>query len=355
MSALRVLQVLTDDDRRGAQVFGYELGERMRELGLEVRSVALATGQTGGLPVDALGPRRLHLRTLGALRSGMAAADVTVAHGSTTLVACGLAGLGPGRPFVYRQISDPVFWTPTLTKRWRTRAMYRLACHVVTLSPSTKLVLRERFAVSDASVTVIPNAVDERRCQPASLDDRAGARRRLDLPPVPGHVLAYVGALDAAKSVADLIRAAPPEATLVIAGDGPERPALEAQAHDRGVDCRFLGAVDDPWDVYAAADLFVLASRTEVQPAVLLEAAMIGTPIIATDVGAITDIVDGGQAGSLVPAGDVPAMRSAIEVLLADGRRRTDLALAARERTESSFSMSVVAQQWVDLLLGLTR
>lgn len=351
MADISILQVLTDDDRRGAQVFGFELGERMRELGAEVRTVALAPGRVGGLPVEVLGPSRVHPSTLRALRRSMGAADITAAHGSTTLVACGLAGIGPGRPFVYRQISDPVFWTPTRRKRWQTRIAYRSAAHVVALSPSTGAVLQERFGLDERGITVIPNAVDERRCPAATAEERAAARRRLDLPASPAPVLGYVGALATEKGVADVLDAAPADATVVIAGDGPARADLESEATRREVRCRFLGAMEDPWDVYAAADVFVLASRAgDTQPAVLIEAALVGTPIVTTDVGAITDIVIDQRTGLVCSPGDVPQLTGAISELLRDEPARAGLAAAARDHALESFSMSAVARSWLETL-----
>lgn len=318
--------------------------------------MGLAAGAVGGLPVEVLGPTRLHPRTLRRLREAMGRADVTIAHGSTTLVATGLAGLGRRRPVVYRQISDPAFWTPTWRKRLRTMAFYRFTTHVVALSNITASVLQSRFGLDPGGITVIPNAVDERRCPAADSEDRASARHRLGLPPAPAPVVAYVGALAAEKGVADLIAAVPRETTLVIAGDGEQRDALDAQARRCGGDCRFLGALEDPWDVYASADILVLPSRGgDTQPAVLIEASLVGTAIVTTDVGAITDIVKDGITGVIAKSTDSDALGETIEALLADPATRDRLADAAREHAQAHFSMTVVAKRWVDTLAHSSR
>lgn len=343
---VRVLHVLTDTDRRGAQVFASELSARLGGLGLESELAALGPGAVGGLSVDTLGDGGLTAGTLAALRRAMARADVTVAHGSRTLLAAAVAGAGPGRPFVYRQISDPLFWAGTAARRRRVRAYYRCPKHVVALSSITETVLRRHFFLAHDRITVIPNAADEHRCPPASEEDRQAARHRLGCP-VERPVVGYVGALVEEKGVADLVRALPPGAVLVVAGDGPARASVEAQARMDGADVRFLGPVRDPWDLYAAADVVALPSRGgDTQPAVLIEAALVGRACVTTSVGAITDIVQDQRTGRVVGPGDVAALRAALVELLADPGERARLGATARHRALARFSMTTVAEKW---------
>jgi glycosyltransferase involved in cell wall biosynthesis len=345
----RVLQVITDTDRRGAQVFATDLGAALGD-DLAVRTVALAPGREGGLDVEVLGASRLAPSTLRALRSAAGAADVVVAHGSSTLFACAAALLGSGRPFVYRQISDPVFWTPTASRRLRVRVALRRARHVVALWSGSAAVLRERFGVPDDRITVVPNGVPTR---PAGSDDtRAAARARLDLPS-DRPTVAYVGALVPEKGVADVVRAvARVPAYLLVAGTGPERASLEALARDCAPErVTFLGAVDDPALVYEAADVVVLARRGgDSMPAVLIEAGLTGVACVATPIDAIPEVIVDGETGVLVAPGDVDALADALRDLLADPDRRRALGAAARARCETCFTIPVVAQQWAAVL-----
>lgn len=348
---MKFLQVVTDDDRRGAQVFATQLGERLSDTD-DSATVALATGADGGLDLEVLGARRRSPATLAALRARMAGVDVTVAHGSATLLACAVAGAGPGRPFVYRQISDPVFWTPTAAKRLRTGLCYRRATHVVALSVRSAVVVRQRFGVPADRVTVIPNAVDERRFPVATPACSAEARQTLGLD-ADAAVVAYVGALVTEKGVTDLIAAVAGIApmTLLVAGDGPERAALEEAATRAGVDARFLGAVTDPVGVYAAADVVVLPSRGgDSQPAVLIEAALVGRPCVAAAVGSIDEVVLDGRTGTLVPPGDGAALRRAVVGLLADPARCRALGSAARAHALANFGLDHVAGRWRTVL-----
>ena len=117
---MRVLQVVTDRDRRGAQVYATDLAPGLQNLGCAVETVALAPGNHGDqLAIDVLGPSRRSLATFRALRARARSFDVVIAHGTTTLPACAIALSGSGVPFVYRQISDPLFWAATTARRLR--------------------------------------------------------------------------------------------------------------------------------------------------------------------------------------------------------------------------------------------
>jgi glycosyltransferase involved in cell wall biosynthesis len=347
--------VVTDDDRRGAQVFAVVLGEHLTELGAEVETVALCHGEAGGLSLPVLGDRSLGCRTLTALRRRMATVDVTVAHGSRTLPACATAGLGPGRPFVYRQVSDPMQWAASRGQRARTWAYYRTPAHVVALTDRTARAVQAGFGVGADQITTIPNAVDARRWPAANPSERADARVRFGLPAAPASVVGYVGALVREKGVDDLVASVPSEATLLLAGAGPARAELEAAAARRGVRASFAGVVEDPWHVYAAADVLCLPSHTESQPAVLLEAAMVGTAVVATHVGDIPTVVRDGVTGLLVPPGDPAALRAALADLLSDPPRRAAQGAAGRDLVETTMTFEVVAPRWHAVLEAVVR
>src|SRR5256885_421281 len=137
-----VLQVVTDTDRRGAQIFASDLEAALRNQGRKVTTVALAPGHAGGIDVPVLGPAPRRLVTLRTLRRAICHADVVIAHGSTTLPACAIASAGTGTPFVYRQISDSLFWADTRVKRLRVRAGLSRATRVVALWDGSAEVLR---------------------------------------------------------------------------------------------------------------------------------------------------------------------------------------------------------------------
>jgi glycosyltransferase involved in cell wall biosynthesis len=172
----------------------------------------------------------------------------------------------------------------------------------------------------------------------------------LDLPPPPrppspdGPVLA-VGRLIHDKGMDILIEALQgSRRTLVIAGTGPERPRLEARAHQAGVRARFEGFVEQPRlaELYRECSCVVLASRRgEGLPNALLEAMGHGRPVVATSVTGNQDLIADGENGLLVPPGQADALRGALERLVADPVLA--LRLAARARMDAErFSWSGV-------------
>ncbi len=227
-----ILQVVTDDDRRGAQTFALDLHRGLDALGCSVRTVALAPGDVGGLAVEVLGPRRRAVTTLGTLRRAMRNADVVVAHGSTTLPACAIAGTGTGVPFVYRQISQSRFWAASATRRIRVRLLLSRAARVVALWRGAADDLSGWLGVPADHIRVIPNAVPLERVAPAT--DPGHARAHLGLDPDRPVVL-YVGALAIEKGVDVAIDAVGglPGTQLLVVGDGPERGALGAARSER--------------------------------------------------------------------------------------------------------------------------
>jgi glycosyltransferase involved in cell wall biosynthesis len=133
-------------------------------------------------------------------------------------------------------------------------------------------------------------------------------------------------------------------ASLWLAGDGPARAGLEAQAARLGLGerVRLLGRRDDVPDVLAATDVFVLASRQETTPIALLEAMAAGRACIATDVGDCRSMLADGTAGRIVAPGDGPGLAAALREVTADRALRDRMGQAAREgaRLFSDVSMA---------------
>jgi glycosyltransferase involved in cell wall biosynthesis len=164
------------------------------------------------------------------------------------------------------------------------------------------------------------------------LPPRAGLRRELGLD---GPTLAFAGRLGPQKALGVALEAVAevPSMSLVIAGDGPDRGALEARARDLGVDerTRFLGSVsrDVVLRLFRAADATVLSSSWENLPHTVLEALAVGSPVIATAVGGVPEVVRDGENGLLVPPNDADALAAALRRLLEDDELRRRLADAA--------------------------
>jgi teichuronic acid biosynthesis glycosyltransferase TuaC len=148
--------------------------------------------------------------------------------------------------------------------------------------------------------------------------NRAAAQAALG---VPGPLIVSAGTLDDNKGQAILIAAMTrlPGATLLIAGDGPNRPALEQQAAVLGERVRVIGAIPhaDLAGLLAAADVFALASAREGLANVWVEALASGTPVVITDAGGAREVVTDPAYGRIVER-TPEAFAAAITELLAD-------------------------------------
>lgn len=132
----------------------------------------------------------------------------------------------------------------------------------------------------------------------------------------------------------------------VIAGDGPQRPALEARAQNLEAEVRFVGFVgrEELSSLYASSAIFVLPSAQENFPMVLLEAMRAGCAIVTTTTPGCVEVV--GDAGLTVEAGDREALRGAIAHLVGDTAARARLAEAASRRARL-FDAEVIAERFV--------
>lgn len=197
------------------------------------------------------------------------------------------------------------------------------AAGIIAVSQALKKAMVE-MGIPSEKIVVLRNGVDLEMFRPG---DRKQARSGLG---VTGKVLLSVGHLVEAKGHELAIAAISKlrNCTLVIAGAGPERSRLEALAASLGVaDCiRFLGPVphSNLRQVYVAADALVLASIREGWPNVLLEAMACGTPVIASPVGGIPEIVCAPEAGVLMLERSAAGIAEAVERLFSRLPRRED-------------------------------
>jgi glycosyltransferase involved in cell wall biosynthesis len=155
-----------------------------------------------------------------------------------------------------------------------------------------------------------------------------------------------IGRLAPAKAHADMIEAFAamstrvPEARLLLVGEGPLRPTLEAEVARRGLGqrVRLLGVGGESAELVKACDVFVLSSVREGLPVSVLEAMRAGRPVVATDVGGTGEAVDDGVTGRLVPARDPAALAAAMEDVLGSEERMTRLGAEGLRRWEQRFT-----------------
>jgi len=185
----------------------------------------------------------------------------------------------------------------------------------------------------------------------------AAASLRAEMGLEPDAVIAsLVAVLREGKGHDVLLEAAPaiveraPRTRFLLAGDGPLRPALEAEIARRGLGdvVRLVGHREDIPRLLAGSDLLVLPSLHDAFPTVLMEAMAAGLPVVASNVGGIPEIVTDGTTGLLVPPGHPPALADALTALVSSPQRREAMGAAGRARARSLFSM----EAWLSRLAG---
>ncbi len=193
----------------------------------------------------------------------------------------------------------------------------------------------------------VPNGVPAPRAA-------AGPFLREELGIAPGApVIGYVGRLGAIKALDVLLDAVArlqerlPQVRVLLAGSGDEEERLRARSARLGLGERvvFLGIRPDVDRVFQAVDVSVICSDSEGMPLSALEAMAAGTPLVATRVGGLPEVVDDGVTGLLVPPRDPDALARALESVLGDEERRRRMAAASRERHRREFELDQVVRQ----------
>lgn len=227
----------------------------------------------------------------------------------------------------------------------------------------------ERAAGRQLPGIVVPPGVDVERFRPLDGDARRDARERLGLP-LDRTVVLGLSRLVPRKGFDVLIEAAAriaprhPDLLVAIAGSGRDRERLERLASRCDAPVRFLGRVpdDDLPDLYGSADLFAMLCRNrwagleqEGFGIVFLEAAAAGVPQIAGRSGGAHEAVVHGETGLVVdPPTDPEAVARAIDLLITDPDRRTDMAARGRSRVERDLTYTELARRLGDAL-GVDR
>jgi glycosyltransferase involved in cell wall biosynthesis len=196
------------------------------------------------------------------------------------------------------------------------------------ISPSAYLRgMAVTWGVPDERALVVPNPAPDL----PELPSRDAARAATG---VEGPLLTFAGRMGRQKAleVGLAAVAASPGVTLLLAGDGPERDAMERRAAEFGLGdrARFVGPLDrnGVLELFRAADASLLSSSWENFPHTVVESLAVGTPVISTAVGGVPEVVTDGENGLLVPAGDPDALAAAIRRFFEEPGLRERLAAA---------------------------
>jgi len=350
------------------------LADALRESGHEVEVVTTAAAEPAARPYRVRWvsrARRAPFRHVAVVREVWRAARGADRVYATTMVRRAALGASLARrPLVVKLVADEAFERERRSGRFagtleefqvlggglRVRALR--ATRTAALRRARRVVVPSVYlrdiaigwGLSPERVTVIPNPAPVLPPHPSRDEARAALGVR-------GFAIGTAGRLTAQKALGDALAAVERVGgvELLVLGDGPERASLARQVASLGLSdrVRLLGAGsrDDVIRLFRAADVALLTSAWENLPHTLLEALAVGTPVIATAVGGIPEVVRDGENGLLVSPGDVEAIASAIERVARDDELRRTLAANAGASVEE-LSEPRILQRIVRAIVG---
>jgi L-malate glycosyltransferase len=362
---IKVVHIIDSMEVGGAQMqianFFAHTNRDKFELSLICLSYKGALGEQierDGFRVEALGKQgRIHSSMLWKLIGLLREIKPDVVHCTifTANLWGRLAGLFVGAPVLIAHEQSTV----SLEKWYRKVIDWILAwgtwrIFAVSENLRNRVVAEEKIPAR--KVQVLHNAID------TSLFTNAPAEVTLPAGK-PGIRVGIVGRLEYRKDHLTLIRSAAkvlqsvPDATFFLAGEGPDRPQLEAEIEKLRLQKSviLLGERRDIPALLHAFDVYVLSSITEGLSLSIMEAMAAGCAVVATDVGGNAELLDNGQAGLLVPSGDPDRMAQAIMRLLQNAEERRAFSESAQRRAQEHFDIRVVSRQLEALYVKALR
>lgn len=302
------------------------------------------------------GPTGGHVRAIATLRNLLGDYDVVHAHGLRAGIDAGIAARatatrsfvtvhnlvraeisGAVRAAIYRRAEAAAVWATD-----HTFAVSKdIARHLRAAIPRRAM----RIEVLYLGIGAPPEVTKDRSALRASLDLGAGDR-----------LIVSVARLAPQKSLGVLLRAVEclERVTLVVVGEGPLRRDLEQEVRSLGLQghVHLLGFRRDVADWIAGADVFALSSVWEGIPLAVQEAILLRTPVVATDVGGMRELISNKVSGRLCPPGDPAALAEALDEVLRDGDKATAYADAASAFLRERFSTDTMLRRLTEAYRG---
>jgi glycosyltransferase involved in cell wall biosynthesis len=355
---------------RVLQVMGRSAGGIARH----VAEITAALDGAAGIEVDVAGPSDLpipmpkpvrtlvipegplvgHRRAIRELRTWIADYDLVHAHGLRAGIDAALGARGTNvptfvtihnlvRPEIAGRLKAPLY-------RRGERLVTRLADRVFCVSRDIYEHLRDLAPSKAAKIELTYLGIHE-----PPPPKRSGEEIREDLGVGNAGLVVTASRLSAQKALPVMFEAVAgiDAAVLAVLGEGPQRAELEKDAALKlGERARFLGFRPDVVDHIRAADVFCLSSVWEGVPLAAQEAILVGTPVVATNVGGMDELVTDRVSGRLVPANDPAALRDALQEVLSSPEVARGYAARAREHLAATFSPEVMLRHLTKAYLG---
>ena len=268
-----------------------------------------------------------------------------------------LHSLEPLRPWKADQLGSGY-----LLSSWIEKTAVEAADRVVAVSAQMREDILAHFDVDPAKVVVIHNGIDPERFR------RAESRAALDRYGVSEPYVLFVGRVTDQKGIFHLLEAAPAlpaGVQVVLCASAPDTPEIEERlrralpAHPNVIWIGEMVPVETVVELYSHAAVFACPSVYEPFGLINLEAMACETPVVASAVGGIVEVVEDGKTGLLVPPGRPAALAAALRRVLENAELGRRLGIAGRRRVEERFSWASVAERteavYRDAIAGFAR
>jgi glycosyltransferase involved in cell wall biosynthesis len=371
---VRIAHCIDNMGLGGTELNAVRTVERLDRSRFEVSVICLQEDGPLAARYAAAGPRVItvpitNLYGVGALRQGIRLArlladmgiQIVHSHDMYNNVFATVCARAARTPVV---IASRRWWRSLPARRYRVAnsLAYRLAHCVVANSPTVALSLQTEDRVRPERIAVVPNFVDDAAFTPLSAEERAAKLYELGVP-ADALIVGVVANLSPVKDHGTLLRAvallAPRwrDLHVVLVGEGECRPMLESLTRTLDLEGRvhFAGRQPNEPNLHHLFDISVLCSVSEGFPNSIVEAMAAARPIVASDVGGISDAVSDGETGLLVPPSNPARLATAIDVLLLDPERRHALGAAGHDRARARYHAATVLESLealYDRLLG---
>jgi glycosyltransferase involved in cell wall biosynthesis len=275
--------------------------------------------------------------------------DIAHSHEFSMAVYGGWAAWRAGIPHVITMHGSR-YYASRLRRRLALRAAIALSAATVAVSTPLAQAISDDLGVKRSRILMIANGVRYVRPERMTLRDELGLRADDRLIVAVGNLYPVKGHQHLVDALA-LIATKYPRLHVAIAGRGGLEEVLRSRAADVHLTDRLhlLGLRSDIPAILAAGDIFALPSLSEGLPLALIEAMFAARPIVATDVGEVGVALDGGRAGVLVQPGNVYALASALDALLAEPVRAKTLGERAASHARAHYSLTRMVSRYANL------
>jgi len=225
----------------------------------------------------------------------------------------------------------------------------------VAVSDHTRDFMCDRLRVTPDRIVTVRNGIPPQTGERHRLRHEIGLKEQDVLIVAVGNLRPRKGHIVLLRALVELDRQAVGQHVHVaIAGEGREAERLQAYASENGIGSRvhLLGLRRDIADVQAAADVSAMPSDWEGLPLAVLEGMFAGNPVVASNVGGISEAITNGVEGFLVEAGSVQQLASALELLVADPILRSRMGDAAFQRAQREFHIATMTEHYLRLYRG---